>query len=262
MTVFRGANPFDHLPPAVKNLLIFNLIVYLIQMIFPSAVVGLFALTPVLVLKKFWVWQLVSYSFLHGNFWHLFFNMFALWMFGPHVEQGLGTRVFLRLYFTCVVAAAVTQFFIAPTSLVVGASGGIYGVLLAFGFLYPNAVIYLFFVFPMRAIQAVFLIGLITLVFAVQSGGSHIAHFAHLGGMFAGFVFLKYPVWKENFRLWRASRLFQNPRGRKRRPKTHPEVHDLTEDVDKILDKISAQGIESLTAEEQEIMERYARRKS
>src|SRR5439155_14978314 len=138
---------------------------------------------------------IVTYAFLHGNFWHLFFNMFALWMFGPHVESYWGTRTFLWFYFLCVVGAALTQTVVAPESVVVGASGGLYGLLLAFGFLFPDAVIYLFFFFPLRAIQAVLVIAVITFISSLQSGGERIAHVAHLGGIFTGFLYFKFPMW-------------------------------------------------------------------
>jgi len=190
MTIYRGPNPFHQLTPAVKGLVVACGVFSLGGMIFPDFIIPYLGLTPLYVIEKFWVWQLFTYSFLHVNFWHLFFNMFALWMFGPHIEEYWGTKRFVIYYFSCVLGAALSQM-VAPNSLVVGASGGIYGLLLAFGFLFPSAVIYLFFVFPLRAIQAVLVIAIITFVFSVASSGTGIANFAQLGGMLTGFLIFK-----------------------------------------------------------------------
>lgn len=258
--IFRGANPFDQLTPGVQKLLIANVGIFLLQMIAPGAWgMGYLALTPVQVIENFYVWQIFTYSFLHGSGWHLFFNMFALWMVGPHIEGMWGTKKFVRYYFLCVVGAAVAQFILAPTSVVVGASGAIYGLLIAFGLLFPDAVIYLFFVFPARAIQAVAFIAILTLVSAINSGGDRIAHFAHLGGMLTGFLYFKLPIWWENYRLWKARRLFANPRG-VRKPKPLDSTDNLKDEVDRILEKISTKGVDSLTPEEHGIMQRYAQR--
>jgi len=262
VTVFRSANPFDELAPVVKKLIIANAVVFLLQWISNNAFLEIFALRPILVVKKFWIWQLVTYSFLHGNGWHLFFNLFALWMFGSNVERAMGSRPFFRFYFLCVLGAALTQLALAPNSLVIGASGGIYGLLLAFGFLFPDAIIYLFFILPLRAIQAVLFISVITFVSAIGSGGSRVAHFAHLGGLLTGFLLFKFPVWKENFDMWKAERLFRNPKGRRRKTASKIKNVSLSNEVDRILDKISAEGIDSLTPEEHEAMKRYAKKKS
>src|SRR5262245_41023675 len=98
MTVYR-ANPFDRLSPGLKWLLGANAAMFMLQMVFPEPILNYLSLQPMLVLKKFYFWQLVTYSFLHGNFWHLFINMFALWMFGPHIEYYWGTKTLLRYYF-------------------------------------------------------------------------------------------------------------------------------------------------------------------
>lgn len=269
MSIFRGANPFDQLTRGVRSLVIVNVGMFFVQMIFHnSAVEQYLGLTPMLVLTKYWVWQLVTYAFLHGSGWHLFFNMFALWMFGPHIESMWGTKPFLKYYFLCALGAAICQFFLAPTSLVLGASGAIYGLLLAFGFLFPDSVIYLFFFFPLRAIQAVMFIALLTLVSAMSTSGGRIAHFAHLGGMLTGFLWFKLPVWFGQWRLWQADRRFRNPRGKRsgrRTPITEFEVHSpidaMSAEVDRILEKISAKGLDSLTKEEHETMRKYGERK-
>lgn len=260
MTTFRTANPLDQLPPGTKFLILVDVGVFLLQMALPGWFVYTFGLTPDVVIHKYWVWQIFTYSFLHGNGWHLFLNMFALWMFGPQIESIWGTRTYLRYFFICATGAAAAQFLLAPESLVVGASGGIYGLLIAFGLMFPDSVIYLFFVFPLRAIQAVLFIALLTLVSAIGTGGSRVAHFAHLGGMLVGFLYLKAPVWKSDFRMWRAERLFRNPKGPKPR-RGLPDPADLRQEVDRILEKISQHGIDSLTSDEHRTMKRYAERK-
>lgn len=268
MSVFRGANPFDQLTPGVRGLIIANVGMFFLQMIFRNVGIEYYlGLTPMTVITKYWFWQPFTYAFLHGNGWHLFFNMFALWMFAPHIESAWGTKSFLRYYIFCAFGAAVCQFLLAPTSLVLGASGGIYGLLLAFGLMFPDAVIYLFFVFPLRAIQAVMFIALLTLVSAMGTGGERVAHFAHLGGMITGFLLLKSPQWFRDLRMWFALYRFRNPLGKRpgaRRPITQFEVHDPADDisaeVDRILEKISAKGVDSLTKEEHETMRKYAER--
>ncbi|OVE78271.1 hypothetical protein BVX98_00735 [bacterium F11] len=260
MRQFHGANPYDRLTLWVKRLLVANFILFLMQMMFPEIIMTYAALRPINVIQKFWIWQLFTYAFLHGNFLHLLFNMFALWMFGSHVERALGSPFFIKFYLYCVLGAALTQGIMAPYAPVVGASGGIYGILIAFGFLFPDTIIYLFFILPLRAIQAVIFFVLITLVSAVSSGGSRVAHFAHLGGMLTGFLLLKFPVWKENFQLWRAKKRFQNPKGRRR--VSQKKMHDLQEEVNRILDKISAEGVESLTQEEHQVMKQYAQKRN
>lgn len=257
MRRFGGAGVFDQLSPGVRRLLFLNVGIFFVQMVWPEPLLRTFGLIPSVVFHKYWVWQLVTYAFLHGGGWHLFFNMFALWMFGPHVENYWGTRTFIKYYFLCVIGAALTQCAVAPNALVIGASGGIYGILIAFGLLFPDAVIYMFFVFPMRALQAVLLIGAMTLFSALSAGGSRVAHFAHLGGMLAGFLYFKLPPLLHRFRSGANWGRFSKPFRRK--PKL--DVYDLSKDVDRILDKISSQGIDSLTPEEHKTMERYARKK-
>lgn len=259
MALFQSANPFDQLSPVVRRLVVANVIVFLLQMILPVDFVLTLGLTPRLVLEKFWVWQVFTYAFLHGNGWHLFFNMFALWMCGPAVESRWGSRQFFLYYILCGLGAALAQFALAPAHLVVGASGAIYGLLLAFAFLYPDAIMYLFFIFPVRAMQAVLFIALMTLASAISSGGSRVAHFAHLGGLVTGFLYFKLPEWRDRFRLWRSARLFQSPKGPSR--KIRQNAVDLSGEVDRILDKISTQGVDSLTEKEHEIMKKYAEQK-
>ena len=142
-------------------------------------------------------WQLLTYAFLHGNLTHIFFNMFGLWMFGRDLERLMGVQRFLIYYFTCVVGAGLVQLVVAATQGVayptVGASGGVFGILLAYGLTYPNRMVMLIFPpIPMRAKYFVLFYGLLELYLGVGGRAPGVAHFAHLGGMAFGFVLLRY----------------------------------------------------------------------
>jgi membrane associated rhomboid family serine protease len=185
---------FTFLPPATRALIAVNVIVYILQWLTRSAYGGedvlsnLFALYP--LGPHFRVWQVVTYAFLHdpSSFLHIFFNMFALFMFGPPLERYFGSARFLVLYFASVLAAAAVQ--LATTYLsgtgesTIGASGGIFGLLLAFGFYFPRQRLMLLFPpIPMPAWLFVTLYGLLELFLGVTRTEAGVAHFAHLGGM-------------------------------------------------------------------------------
>lgn len=193
---------FSVFPPVIKNLLILNGLVFLAQLV-PDTNIMLqtwFALWPVLspsssVSAPFWPWQLISYGFLHGSFSHLAFNMFALWMFGVQVENSWGSKRFALFYFICVIGAALAQSVVTfggpPWIPTVGASGGVFGILLSFGMMFPNQPIYLYFMFPVKAKWFVIGYGVMELI-AGLSGPSMVANFAHLGGMGIGFFLIQY----------------------------------------------------------------------
>ena len=191
------------MPPATRTLLLVNVALYGAQLFADSLLVRLFALWPPPLAQypaapAFEVWQLLTYGFLHGSFGHLFFNMFALWMFGGEVERLLGTRRFVTYYLTCVVGAGIAQTIVAggmnlPPIPTIGASGGVFGLLLAFGMAFPRRRILLLFPpVPMPAWLFVTLYGLIELYLGVTGSGQGVAHFAHLGGMAAGYTLLVY----------------------------------------------------------------------
>ncbi len=195
--------PYRSLPPAVFTLLIVNVLAFGLQGRAPALVLD-FALWPLgsgtvrgAGQVGFEIWQLVSYSFLHGNLTHLFFNLFALWMFGSQIEVLWGTRAFLFYYFTCVIGAALVQLVVIAAQDVffptIGASGGVFGILLAFGLMFPNRQIMLLFPpIPMRAKYFVLLYGVLELTLGVSGAQTQVAHFAHLGGMFFGFLLIRY----------------------------------------------------------------------
>ena len=182
-------------PPAVKHLLIINLLAF-VALSTPVVSVYLFtygALWPI-GSGRFGVWQLVSYMFLHAGFGHIFFNLFALWMFGQAIENFWGTNRFVIYYFLTGIGAALLHMLIggggAPT---LGASGAVYGILLAFGMMFPNRPIMLLFPpIPIKAKYFVAIFGAIELISGLTRANSGVAHFAHLGGMLIGFILIKY----------------------------------------------------------------------
>jgi len=181
----------------VKYLIVANVAVFIWQtlagLVGGLEIVQIFGLVPVLVVKKLFLWQLVTYLFLHGGFFHIFFNMFALWMFGSELERVWGEKAFLRYYFVTGIGAGIVSVAVDPFSPIptIGASGAIYGILLAYGMMFPNRYVYLYFLFPVKVKYFVAVIGGIAFFSALGTSGTTIAHFAHLGGMLFGFLYLK-----------------------------------------------------------------------
>ncbi len=191
------------LPPITQALLIANVAVFLLQSAVGASLIIWFALWPPLpsgpvIAPSFQIWQLVSYAFLHGSLGHLFFNMLALYMFGGDIERLFGSRWFLAYYFACVVAAALTHLVVTgwmdlPPVPTVGASGGVFGLLLAFGLYFPRRMVMLIFPpIPMPAIVFVILYGALELIMGVTGTAMGVAHFAHLGGMLGGWLMIQY----------------------------------------------------------------------
>ena len=194
-------------PPVVLNLIIINVLVYMATALLPLGkwIFGFGSL--------FWVgnplfhtYQFVTYMFLHANFEHVFFNMFALWMFGRTLEYELGSRRFLGYYMVCGIVAALIQMLAAWASgeyyiQLVGASGAVMGLLLAFGVMHPNAMIVLLIPpIPMKAKWFVIIYGVIELFLGWTGYGGNVAHFAHVGGMLWGFLLLHY--WKRRGNIY------------------------------------------------------------
>lgn len=191
-------NRYFQTPPVVKNLIIINALVFMATSLLPVGDWIMHYCALSLGTPFFRTYQFVTYMFLHANLEHLFFNMFALWMFGRTLEYELGPKRFLVYYMICGVGAALIQAGIAwamhePMTLV-GASGAVMGLLLAFGVLHPNAVIMLLIPpIPMKAKWFVIIYAVIEL-FLGWRGVGNVAHFAHVGGMLWGFLLLRY--WK------------------------------------------------------------------
>jgi membrane associated rhomboid family serine protease len=187
------------LTPAVKVLLVTNVVLFVLNMIVGDAMTLRLGLSPQAVFEQFAIWQPFTYMFLHstGGFSHLLFNMLALWMFGTELERTWGTRFFTKYYLITGVGAAATSlllsFFVDGIyySVTVGASGAIYGLLLGYGMYFPNRPIYLYFIFPIPARIFVMIVGAIAFFSAMGGPGGGVAHSAHLGGLVVGYLYLK-----------------------------------------------------------------------
>ncbi len=219
---YRRSSYFGNFPPGVKWLLIANTAVFLITNLFARQFgedFRLLALAPVAVVKHFAIWQLVTYLFLHGGVTHLLFNMLALWMFGTPLERDWGTRQFLKYYFICGIGAGICD--VAMNAIMgnwltstIGASGAIYGLLLAFGVCYPEQTVLMGFLFPIKAKYMVMIYAGIELFLSIGVNNG-VSNIAHLGGMVVGFVYLKsrrprlklrLPDWRGAYRQWKLQR--------------------------------------------------------
>jgi membrane associated rhomboid family serine protease len=184
---------------AIKALIIANVAVFFAQ-IFAPILTRLWGLQPDLVVRG-WIWQPATYMFLHGGLAHILFNMLALWMFGTELERTWGTRYFLKFYFVTGIGAGLLTvvFSLLPFDFarqlyhadVIGASGAIYGLLLAYGLYFPDRPIYLWFLFPVPAKIFVLIMGLIAFYSSVAGAGGGVANATHLGGLLVGYVYLK-----------------------------------------------------------------------
>ncbi len=190
---------FDFFPPGVKWLLISNTGIFLLYFLGGRTVARpmqvFLALSAEMAVHHLFVWQVFTYMFLHGGFGHLLFNMLTLWMFGTQLERDFGTRRFLKYYFQCGIAAGVCVVLVNMavgdwSTITIGASGAIFGLLVAFGVLYPNQTVLMNFLFPIKAKYMVMIYAAIELVmtFGPNTGISTVAH---LGGMLYGYVYLK-----------------------------------------------------------------------
>ena len=203
--------------PAVKALVIANAAVFAFEGLLRIAGFNsvdevlrvLFALQPNLVYGRGYLWQLATYLFLHGDLGHILINMFMLWMFGVEMERMWGSRQFLKYYFLTGVGAGIVTCFFSPLSRTVGASGAIFGIMLAYGMTFPDRQILFWFIFPMKARHFVLLLAAIELWVSSQFVSDGIGHFAHLGGMLFGYLYLR--------RAWRVRAWISELRWRARR---------------------------------------------
>jgi membrane associated rhomboid family serine protease len=188
------------LTPAIKLIVAANVVVFLADSIVP-AMAPAFGLYPADVIGELQVWRMVTYMFLHGGIFHILFNMLALWMFGVELERMWGSRYFTRFYFVSGVGAALTTLLLSLlpfsfanllySSLTIGASGAVYGILLAYAMYFPHRPIYVYFIFPIPAKYFVMIMGAISLYSSMSAGGGGVAHSTHLGGLVAAYLYLK-----------------------------------------------------------------------
>ncbi len=276
---------FQNIPKITKNLLVINILAYIATLVMRTKDIDLalwgglhFFASP-----YFEIYQFITYQFLHGSFTHLFFNMFALWMFGRVIEQVLGPKKFLIYYLLCGVGAGlcqeVVQFFMGSFSLTIGASGAVYGILMAYAMTFPDERLFIFpFPFPIRAKWFIAIFIGVELYSAANAGSDGVAHMAHLGGLLFGFLLMRY--WHKNpssdFTIDGGQEFFKTIKDKfnqqygntnmhvhhtdfKETPRTNSREADMEynarkakrqAEVDAILDKIRKSGYDSLSKEE------------
>ncbi|MCG6989213.1 MAG: rhomboid family intramembrane serine protease [Gemmatimonadetes bacterium] len=258
------------LTPVVKRLLIANVAVFgLTLLVGKPFVYDWFAFQPRAIFIR--PWGVFTYMFVHAGFWHLAWNMLFLFFFGPPVEERWGSREFFKYYVICGLGGVGLSYLFMPNAIV-GASAAILGVMLAFAMIWPDAPIYLFGIFPVKAKWLVAALVLINVLYMVTPSGGGIAYMAHLGGLATGFIYLK-----SDWRLGRpVQRLRQAARARRmaivpreeheeapRRPArtgARREDKSLYDAVDAVLDKISAEGMASLTPDELKLLDEVSKR--
>lgn len=265
--------------PGVRLLLIVTGAVFLLQLIFDAMTGGAFTLIFSLSrsgMRHLALWQPVTYLFLHGGLWHILLNMLALFFFGPETERHIGTKRFLGLYFACGIAAGIGWLIISGSGMnyCIGASGAVFGVLGAFAALFPArpVTLLLFFFIPitMRARTLAIGLGLINLISMISMPG-HIAYAAHLVGGLAGYGYAHYGVKRGLHLQWLnplrwANEILWHWQRRKFKvlsssgPPRDKDERPSPDEVDRILDKVSKEGMHSLTIQERETLEKASRR--
>jgi membrane associated rhomboid family serine protease len=211
-------------------------------------------LVPQLVVGRGMVWQLFSYMFLHVGLWHLLINMLMLWFFGSSLEKIWGTKQFVSYYFFTGVGAGLCSIIVSFNSSVpvVGASGAVFGILVAYAMLFPEQGVLFFFIFPMKMKHAVLILAGINILGALSSPYSGVAYMAHLGGGLCGYLYFK-QEWIR-FRLFHLVARSQQGKTQRKGNKKNVEKKTENERIDSILDKISQYGIDSLTDREKTIL--------
>lgn len=285
---------FPPTPPVIKGLIFINVFLFVLEMvgILPDQILKYLMLyplenpaTPISNWPQFYPWQILSYQFLHSGIPHLLLNMFVLWMFGSEVANRFGRVKFLTFYLMCGFTAAalhlVVSAWVFPDYIpVVGASGSIFGIMVAFAMIDPKRIVYLYFVLPVRV--GVLVVGYIALDIFMGMGssgaGTGVAHFAHIGGAFGGWFLYKHQndiglfafVQRQVDRFsGKGNNSFQYAKYREK-SKTEPawwktqnksEGPPSIEDIDAILDKMNAKGYSSLTDKEKRDLEEYSRKR-
>jgi membrane associated rhomboid family serine protease len=270
-------NPFGFaVTPWVKRLLIANLAVWVVTAFAFPQLLFYGSFVPAETFSR--PWGILTYMFLHANFWHLFFNLIGLFFFGPPLEDRWGSSEFLKFYVICGIGGAALSMLWWDQGII-GASGAVYGVMLGYAYFWPDNPIYIWGILPVKAKYLVIFLALMSLFSALGQQGTGVAHLAHLGGFAAALIYLKSPYAPSAFGGiggWTSAkpkRSRPSPREaaakvRKtlqldRIQRTEPptvEEEKILDDVDRILDKISAKGLQSLTPEEREKLDEASKR--
>ena len=250
------------IPDGVKLLLILNIIVFLLVEISDmqfELFYSNFGLVPAKVWSSFMIWQPITYLFLHGGFIHLLFNMFVLWMFGKDLENQWGFSPFLKYYFACGIGAGVITSFFGWGSYtpVIGASGAIYGLLLAYGLTYPNRLVYLYGIFPIKVKFMVIGMGVIAFFASMTSENSTVSHITHIAGMVMGLMYLQSKINFKHIKLWLINRKI-NSLNIKITQREDSDIK-LRKRVDKILEKLNTDGWDGLTKDEQKMLHKASK---
>jgi membrane associated rhomboid family serine protease len=293
-----GFGRFSLFPPVLKNLLIINVIVFFIQKItalfiyaytsygrpvgYDYLIEKYFALMPIVGDFTFYPWQLISYQFMHADFMHILFNMLILYFFGMELENLLGSKKFLIFYLTCGVGAGLLHMFLSPViggipAPTIGASGAVYGVMIAFAMFFPERYVFVYFLIPIKVKYLVAI--LMVFEFMSVTEASFIAHLAHIGGALTGFLFIMIDR-KNEFNINRLFDSFKRPANRNtfRNPtyyKTDEDVQEATfydirkeekievtqAEIDAILDKISKSGYQNLSEREKKVLFEASKKK-
>ncbi len=267
------------LTPWVKRLLIANAAIFLLMWVSGSAgfFVEWFAFRPSRILTR--PWGALTYMFLHAGFWHVFINMLMLFFFGMPLERRWGSREFIKYYLLCGLGGVALSF-VFQSSSIIGASAAVYGLMVAFAMTWPDAPIYIWGIFPVKAKWLAAFLFVVSTLSAFGGGGDGIAHFAHLGGLVTGFVYLRTdwrtPAWLPGRGSAGSSRAggrsgSGTTPGRRPTPPADPtgrperwrraDEEALLDEVDAILDKISRSGMRSLTRKELELLNEVSRRR-
>jgi membrane associated rhomboid family serine protease len=278
-----GLGPFSfQLTPWVKRLIVANTIVFLVTWsgLIPRAVAYEYlGFNASQTLRE--PWTIITYMFVHANFFHVFFNMLMLFFFGPPLERRWGGREFIKYYTITGVGGAVftlvSDLLAGGGGTIIGASGAVFGVMLAYAMNWPDSLIWIYAIFPIKAKYFILILGAITFFSAVSGTTDGIAQFAHLGGLVVGYVYLKKgwqieARWTDLRRGLRRRRLkvvrggaspppSPPPASRRPRDSRDDEEARILDVVDRLLDKIAAQGIDSLTPEERRFLDEVSRRR-
>lgn len=256
--------------PMVKRLLIANVATFVVLLMLPERtwVLEWLAFRPDRVLTR--PWGAITYMFVHADLIHLLVNMLVLFFFGPPLEDRWGSREFLRYYLICGMGGVLLSFLLAPGAPIVGASAACYGLMLAFAMSWPDAPIYVWGIFPVKAKYLVGFFFLLTFVQAFGAPGGPVAHMAHLGGLLTGLVYMR-ADWRPGARLEsikrRVSRIRRPaivPRNKESQPRSSSwranDEGELLDAVDRVLDKISTEGMSALTRDERKLLDEVSRR--
>ena len=251
-------------PTGIRLLIIINVIVFIILELsgMKNELFRQFGLVPRDIWTHFKIWQTVSYMFLHDGFFHILFNLFVLWMFGRDLEINWGKREFLRYYFVAGIGSGVITMLFSLESFipVVGASGAIYGLLLAYGIQYPNRLVYLYLLIPVKVKYVVAFLAVIAFVASFSPERSTISHMTHLSGMAIGYIYLRFNLIKISVIYFLSKSKHIRLKNIKKQTPNAEDPQNLNKKVDEILDKINKNGWESLSETEQLLLQEASKR--